>query len=115
VATPPLGTLRFIAVVVAALSAATFLVGAITPLLPRPNWLWSWEHPTRAVAAGATAAISTIGATVMAVLSWRASASRSTRIVGGGLVMLLLTVASTLVLVRSGAWLSDMRFETLPN
>lgn len=29
--------------------------------------------------------------------------------------MLLLTVASTLVFVRSGAWLSDMRIEILPN
>lgn len=29
--------------------------------------------------------------------------------------MLLLTFASTLVFVRSGAWLSDMRFEILPS
>ena len=112
---PALRPLRFIAVVVAALSAATFLLGVITPLLPRPNSLWSWEYPTRAVAAGATAAVSSIGATVVAVLSWRASAFRSTRLVGGGFVMLLLTVASTLVFVRSGAWLSDMRIEILPN
>ncbi len=42
-------------------------------------------------------------------------ASRSTRLVGGGLVMLLLTLASTLYLVRSGALLSDMRFEILAN
>jgi hypothetical protein len=100
---------RVMTTVVAVLAVALVVLAALLALWPRSTWVWSWERPTQAGLAAATGVLAATGAVLVAARIWHRSVRHPVRFLGAGYLLLSVTTFSTLVLLRSGTLLSDVR------
>lgn len=97
------------AVGIAAFAMLVLAAALAAPVVPRSNWVWDWHDVTSARAAIIFGMVSTLGAMGLAVSVWRKPSLGARRLLGAELALAAVTITSSLLLMRSGSWMPDMR------
>lgn len=106
--------LRLGTAALAAVAGVAMLAAALEPRRSRGNAVWEWDDVATARVALLIGLISVVGALAVAASPWRSRVMSSGRVLAAQAVVAGLAVACALVVLRSGAWLMDVRAVPVP-